>query len=53
VTDLKVVARARRRAERKEREALLGVRIDELVDRRLDVGEDAQPTLWILARELA
>ena len=50
---LDVVARELRRAEREEREAALVVRVDELVDRRRDLGEDAEPGERILALERA
>ena len=40
-----------RRAQAEEREAALVVRVDELVDRRRDVREDAEPAERVLARE--
>ena len=53
VGDLDVVARELRRAQREERKAALVVGVDELVHRRLDVGEDAEPGEGVLTLERA
>ncbi len=50
---LHVVTRELRRPQREQREAALVVRVHELVDRRSDVGEDAEPRERILALERA
>ena len=41
---LHVAAHARRRAHAREREAALGVRVDQFVPCRRHVGQDAEPT---------